>query len=101
MGRITPGITVVRAVVGVVAIATLSIGFFTPPAFAVHCKTEYRTECVAWDSAGKCTNFERVSVEVCVGDHILNVSPPSPPDCYECFEWYDSGTCKKTKKVAC
>lgn len=100
MRRITLGIAVVCAVVGVVAIAMLSIGFFTTAAVAGHCTTKYRTDCVARDSEGKCTKFERVSYEICVGNHTPNVSP-STKDCYECFEWYDSGTCKKTKKVPC
>jgi hypothetical protein len=73
-------------------------------AASADCKTAYRTVCVETDSSGKCKRFERESYEVCTGGNSpgsgTNVGQGSK-DCYECTEYNNDGSCKKTRKVKC
>ena len=101
MKRIFLKITVSLVSVGFMVI-TMSSGVFllSSPAFA-ECITKYRTNCIETDDKGRCKKYERVSYEECTEPKKpVNVSPPTE-ECYECIEYYNDGSCRKTKKVPC
>lgn len=81
----------------------INIAILESPASA-KCTTKYRTECVEHDEKGRCKKFQRVSYEECDEPRTpgggVHVSPPKE-ECYHCIEYYNDGSCKKTKKVPC
>ena len=68
---------------------------------ADNCVTRYRTECAEEDDAGRCIRFERVSYEVCTPDKDPPHASPPKEECFDCYEYNNDGSCRKTRKVPC
>lgn len=101
MKHVVPKFIAGLSLLGVMTVvATIGVFLVSSDAFA-GCTTKYKTECVETDDKGKCKKYERVSYEECTEPkEPVHVSPPKQ-ECFECFEYNNDGSCRKTKKISC